>query len=100
MIGLTSFFLINFWATRVGTLKSAFKAFSFNKISDMSLFFAILLIYNLTYDLDILSIMSQIHFYENFVLNFFFIKVGYLEVISFFFMISAFIKSAQLGAHI
>lgn len=27
LIGLTSFFLINFWSTRVGTLKAAFKAF-------------------------------------------------------------------------
>jgi NADH:ubiquinone oxidoreductase subunit 5 (subunit L)/multisubunit Na+/H+ antiporter MnhA subunit len=34
MIGLTSFFLINFWTTKTGTLKAAFKAFVFNKVSD------------------------------------------------------------------
>ena len=33
MIGLTSFFLINFWSTRISTLKAAFKAFVFNKFS-------------------------------------------------------------------
>lgn len=100
MIGLTSFFLINFWATRIGTLKAAFKAFSFNKVSDMTLFFAILLIFNLTYDFDILSIISQIHLYENFVLDFFFFRIGCVELIAFFLVCSAFIKSAQLGAHI
>ena len=34
LIGITSFVLINFWSTRVATLKAAFKAFSFNKLSD------------------------------------------------------------------
>ena len=37
-IGLSSFFLINFWSTRRGTVKSSFKAFFFNKISDVFLF--------------------------------------------------------------
>ena len=37
LIGLTSFFLINFWNNKVSTLKSAFKAFSFNKLSDCAL---------------------------------------------------------------
>ena len=40
LIGLTSFFLINFWVTRVGTLKAAFKAYVFNKISDVFFFFS------------------------------------------------------------
>lgn len=34
LIGLTSFLLINYWSERRGVLKSAFKAFSFNKVSD------------------------------------------------------------------
>lgn len=37
-IGLTSFFLINFWYNRRGTVKSSFKAFVFNKASDVFLF--------------------------------------------------------------
>lgn len=36
-IGLSSFFLINFWSTRRGTVKSSFKAFVFNKMSDVFL---------------------------------------------------------------
>ena len=45
-IGLSSFFLINFWYNRRGTIKSSFKAFIFNKISDVFLFIFII---SLTY---------------------------------------------------
>ena len=100
MIGLTSFFLINFWSTRVGTLKSAFKAFSFNKTSDLFLFFAILLIYNVLYTLDIPTILVQITFYKNYLVNFFFFNINFIDLISIFFLGCAFIKSAQIGAHI
>ncbi len=100
MIGLTSFFLINFWSTRVGTLKAAFKAFSFNKTSDLFLFFAILLIYNVLYTLDIATILVQIAFYKNYVVNFFFINCNLIDLIAIFFIGCAFIKSAQIGAHI
>lgn len=100
LIGLTSFFLINFWSTRVGTLKSAFKAFSFNKLSDLFLFFAILLIYNTIYNLDILSFNNQIFLYENYTIFFLNFNLNLIEVISFFFISCAFIKSAQIGGHL
>lgn len=100
LIGLTSFFLISFWVARVATLKAGFKAYVFNKFSDCFLFFAIILIYNLTYDLDIASFNLNIHLYSNFFLNFFFFKVNFLELISCFLLLCAFIKSAQIGAHI
>lgn len=100
MIGLTSFFLINFWSCKVSTLKSAFKAFSFNKASDLFLFFAIILVFNLTFTLDISTFIASIHLYENFMINFFVFKINYVELISLFLLGSAFIKSAQFGAHI
>ena len=100
LIGLTSFFLINFWSTRVGTLKSAFKAFTFNKLSDLFLFFAILLIFSISYNLDIVTFLIQISFYKNYVLNFFFLNLNYIDLIVFSLLICAFIKSAQIGAHI
>lgn len=37
LIGLTSFFLINFWHTRRGVVKSSFKAMAFNLVSDILL---------------------------------------------------------------
>lgn len=99
MIGMTSFFLINFWSVRIGTFKSAFKAFSFNKFSDLFLFFAIILIFNSYYSLDILTILTSNIFF-NLNLNFFFFNICYNDLICFFFLLCAFIKSAQIGGHL
>jgi NADH-quinone oxidoreductase subunit L len=92
--------LINFWSTRVGTLKAAFKAYSFNKTSDLFLFFAILLIFNVTYNLDIASFIMQISYYKNYMVTFLFFEVNLVDLISLLFLGCAFIKSAQIGAHI
>ena len=100
LIGLTSFLLINFWVLRIGTFKSAFKAFSFNKISDFFLLMSIILIYNLTYDLEIISINTQIHMFNNFTIQILNYHVNVIEVICFFLLNCSFIKSAQFGAHI
>ena len=100
LIGLTSFFLINFWATRVGTLKASFKAYAFNKASDLFLFFAILLIFNVTYNLDVATFLVQISFYKNYLVNFLFFEISLIDLISIFFLGCAFIKSAQIGPHI
>ncbi len=100
LIGLTSFLLINFWVARVGTLKAAFKAFSFNKISDFFLLMGIVLLYNLTYDLDIMSINSQVNMFANCKLLLLNYNVNTLELVTFLFLSCAFIKSAQFGPHI
>jgi len=100
LIGLTSFFLINFWSTKVSTLKAAFKAFTFNKISDFFLFVFLIIVYNLTYDFDIMSINNQIIFFKNFKINLLNFNVNVIEVLCFFLLSCSFIKSAQFGAHI
>ena len=100
LIGITSFFLINFWSARVGTLKSAFKAYSFNKVSDFFLFFAILLLFFFFYTFDFFVILTQIQYFTNVTINFFFFDLYLIDVISFCLLGAAFIKSAQLGAHI
>lgn len=100
LIGMTSFFLINFWSVKIGTFKSAFKAFSFNKFSDLFLFFAILLVFNITFSVDIITFLQQVHLFQFSSLNFFFFTINYLEITSCFFLLCAFIKSAQIGAHI
>lgn len=100
LIGITSFFLINFWSARVGTLKSAFKAYSFNKVSDFFLFFAILLLFFFFYTFDFFVILSQVQFFTNVTVNFFFFDIYLIDAISFCLLGAAFIKSAQLGAHI
>lgn len=100
LIGLTSFFLINFWVTRINTLKSAFKAFSFNKISDFFLFLFILLVYSVSNSFDFYVFLNQIYMFYSLSFNFFIFKVSFLDLISFLLLFCAFIKSAQFGPHI
>lgn len=100
LIGLTSFFLINFWSTRVATLKAAFKAFTFNKFSDVCILISVLLSYLLIGDFNLVTFNEQIHTYINFYISIMGVTVSYIELISFFLITAAFIKSAQFGTHI
>lgn len=100
LIGLTSFFLINFWSTRMGTLKAAFKAFLFNKFSDVSILMSCILCYLLINDFNIMVFNNQIHFYVNYYISILGFEVSYIELMSFFLLTAAFIKSAQFGTHI
>lgn len=100
LIGLTSFLLINFWSSRISTLKSAFKAYTFNKFSDVSILISVILIILLINDVSIITFNSQVGFYKNYYINIFGFDVSVIEIISFFFIASAFVKSAQFGTHI
>jgi len=100
LIGLTSFFLINFWSTRMSTLKSAFKAFTFNKFSDVSLLIGILMMYYISGDTSISNFNYQISNYNNFYINILNYEFPLIEIISFFLIGCAFVKSAQFGFHI
>lgn len=92
-IGLTSFFLINFWNTRRGTVKSSFKAFCFNKISDVFLFIFLVLIHYTTFLNDLTQINMQL------MLNFIPINHAYELSIGCLFLCTLF-KSAQLFGHL
>lgn len=46
LIGLTSFLLINFWRFKITTLGCSFKAFTFNKFSDIFLMIGFCLLWN------------------------------------------------------
>ena len=51
----------------MGTLKAAFKAFSFNKVSDFFMLMLLIIVYNFIYDFDISTINNQgcVHFYSH-----------------------------------
>jgi NADH:ubiquinone oxidoreductase subunit 5 (subunit L)/multisubunit Na+/H+ antiporter MnhA subunit len=100
MIGVTSFFLINFWSTRTGTLKAAFKAFVFNKISDCFILIGTIILVNLMLEANIVTINETISLHSQSNINFIHENLSTLESVAFCFMISAFIKSAQFGFHI
>ncbi len=93
LIGFTSFFLINFWQSRRGTLKSSFKAFSFNLVSDLFLLGALVIFYQLTSTTDISTFLYLISWgglYQESLINFaIFLLIG-----------CASIKSVQLVGHL
>jgi len=93
LIGLTSFFLINFWSERRGTLKSSFKAFSFNKVSDFFLFVFIILIWHNTHSSNIS--------YINFLLetNTYNLDTSWY-ILGYSLLFCSSIKSAQLFGHL
>jgi NADH:ubiquinone oxidoreductase subunit 5 (subunit L)/multisubunit Na+/H+ antiporter MnhA subunit len=100
LIGLTSFFLINFWSTKISTLKAAFKAFIFNKISDLGILIFIILNILLLGESNILVLNSIFINFVDYKVNILNISISYIEFLAFFLMLSAFIKSAQFGFHI
>ena len=98
LIGLTSFLLINFWSFKIATLKSAFKAFTFNKLSDCSLIICFLLLqyFNNSFFFNI-NISNSIYLFKNiYFLNHY---ISFSEILLFFLIITAFCKSAQFGFH-
>lgn len=99
LIGVTSFFLINYWSTRVDTLKSALKALVFNLFSDAFFFLALLLIAEIFKTLDIPVLNSLSHSSYDTTVSVGHIKLSGLSVISVSLLIAASIKSAQFILH-
>jgi NADH-ubiquinone oxidoreductase chain 5 len=98
-VGLCSYLLINFWFTRIQANKAAIKAMVVNRIGDFGLSLGILTLFIHFKAVDYATIFSLIPFYEN--ENFYFLNFEFnlLSLISFFLLIGAIGKSAQLGLH-
>lgn len=93
LIGLTSFLLINFWRFKITTLGCSFKAFTFNKFSDIFLMIGFCLLWNKykTGNVDtILTLINLNPLNSNSVL----LKSGICI------LISSSIKSAQIIGHL
>ena len=93
LIGLTSFFLINFWVARRATLKSSFKAFSFNLFSDLMLLITcvnLFLSYGVT-DITFINILAELNTC---------VSVNYLSTAMICLLVCASIKSVQFGGHL
>ena len=98
LIGISSFLLINFWSNKITTLKSAFKAFTFNKISDCALILAFLLALNIN-GVFFFNFSTNINL---FIYKYFYLFGVYINYIDFFLIsviICSFCKSAQFGFH-
>lgn len=92
-IGLSSFFLINFWHTRRGTVKSSFKAFFFNKISDVFLFVFLVNIHYISYsnNLSVLNLKTSLVLLPT---------SNFLQLAAIYLFICTLFKSAQLIGHL
>lgn len=92
LIGLSSFLLINFWKFKTTTLSCSFKAFCFNKVSDLFLILgcAILWNYYKINNIDTLLVYVSMNKLDNSVLIY----------SCTCFLISASIKSAQIIGHL
>jgi len=100
LIGFFSYLLINFWNTRIISFKSAFKAFTFNKISDMSLLLVLVcsVFYLNTTDLNLILFNLSLNYNINYSLTT--SNINVLSFILIFLIIASFCKSAQFGFHI
>ncbi len=93
LIGLTSFFLINFWTSRKATLKSSIKAFTFNLASDIFFLTALVSFYTLTNTTDCDTFLYII-LWEGIGNNYLF-NLGIFTLI-----LACSIKSVQIGGHL
>ena len=99
-IGLFSFLLVNFYSTRIYTIKAALKTFVFSRISDMFMFLSFLMTISSFMTTDLSLIFIQIPF-----MAFHYIFIGstalhFLTFFSFCLVTSGGIKAAQFFFHV
>lgn len=90
LVGLSSFFLINFWGHKCSVVKSALKAFTFNKFSD-TLFFMFVVIFVSNNSINMSNIFNG---------SGFFTYNPYIYIGFCFLCFCGFFKSVQIGFHV
>ena len=98
-VGLCSYLLINFWFTRLLANKAALKAMIMNRIADVIFLIAIVSILLKFKTTDFIIVFNLIPFITEDTYFFLFKTYNSLELISFFLLIGAIGKSAQIGFH-
>lgn len=99
-IGLFSFLLVNFYSTRIYTVKAALKTFVFSRISDMFMFISFILtivIFNTT-DLSLIFLQTPFMVFHYIFFGKF--AIHFLTFFSFCLVTSGGIKAAQFFAHV
>lgn len=98
-VGLCSYLLISFWYTRLQANKAAIKAMIVNRIGDFGLAFAIFIIFKLFKSADFNIVFPLMHKMVSKEINFLFLSINVINLISILLLIGAVGKSAQLGLH-
>lgn len=99
-IGLFSLLLVNFYSTRIYTIKAAVKTFVFSRISDMFMFFSFILTINVFNTTELSSMFLQTPF-----MSFHYMFIGdfslhFITIFSFSLLMSGSIKAAQFFFHV
>nr|YP_003540848.1 NADH dehydrogenase subunit 5 [Vermamoeba vermiformis]ADD62232.1 NADH dehydrogenase subunit 5 [Vermamoeba vermiformis] len=99
-VGLASYLLISFWFTRLAANKSAIKAMVVNRVGDIGVVLAMLIIYDSFKTLDYGSVFALVPYFYNF--SYFFLGVSFnlLDLIALMLFIGVAGKSAQIGLHV
>ena len=99
-IGLFSFLLVNFYSTRIYTIKAALKTFVFSRVSDMFMFLSFLMTLNIFSSTDLSIIFIQVPFLSFHYLFFGSNAIHFLTFFSFCLVTSGGIKAAQFFSHV
>lgn len=99
-IGLFSFLLVNFYSSRIYTIKAALKTFVFSRLSDMFMFFSFLLVISVFSSTDLSIIFLQVPFMCFHYYFFGYYAIHFLTLFSFCLVTSGAIKAAQFFSHV
>ena len=100
LIGLLSFLLVNFYKTRIYSIKAAYKTFIFSRISDMCFLFLLLLCvinFNTT---DLSEIFNQVPYFMYHVVEVKTTGYHFLSILGALIFICSSIKAAQFFWHV
>lgn len=99
-IGLFSLLLVNFYSSRIYTIKAALKTFVWSRVSDMFMFFSFISAISVFSSTDLSIIFLQIPFMVFHYIFFGDLAVHFLTLFSFCIVTSGGIKAAQFFAHV
>lgn len=98
-VGVSSYLLINFWFTRIAANQSAIKAILVNRLGDIGILVALLLIFKTTQTFDFGIVFSLLDFIKDDTILIGFVEYNVVTCISIGLFIGAVGKSAQVGLH-
>lgn len=99
LIGLFSLFLVNFYSTRVYTLKAALKTFIFSRLSDLCIFLVYLFFILIFFTTDFSIIFLKVPFFSFYNLYIYVWGLNLLNLLALLIVCSGLIKAAQFFFH-
>lgn len=99
-IGLFSLLLVNFYSSRIYTIKAALKTFVWSRVSDMFMFFSFISAISIFSSTDLSIIFLQVPFMVFHYIFFGDLAIHFLTLFSFCIVTSGGIKAAQFFAHV